>query len=97
MYKDRPVLYPSSILYPHKPSIFLYRGSLLYVVLVYAYPDLFKYQVWQKSGPTREAKARSNWSPMMMRKVMQVPAKSKLQILKYSNTSNIQIQLSIHP
>jgi hypothetical protein len=29
--------------------------------------------VAQNWGPIREAKARSNWSPMMMRKVMQVP------------------------
>ncbi len=54
-------------------------------LVVYAYSDLFKYQVWQKSGPTSEAKARSNWSPMMMRKVMQVPAKkSKQKIFKHN-------------
>ncbi len=32
-----------------------------------------RYQTWQKSCPRREARARSNWSPMMMRKVMVVP------------------------
>ena len=34
---------------------------------------LLRYQVLQKSVPTKEAKALSNWSPMMMRKVIHVP------------------------